>query len=168
MSDPKIVASGKKQVHPGSVHRDSSRSWLVLGWIGLVFLVVGGTDFLLLWWPPNFGAPEWEFGTVTQSLNGLPILLLGLGLTIVAAEEVDRGWWGLVGLAVAVGLLLWVLVGAVLWSLNVSLALETAPGAMATTVTKAVAKTAIQFVVYIAALAFLIGRRWLGWSVSAK
>jgi hypothetical protein len=94
VSDPKIVASGRNQVHPGSVPSDSSGSWAVLGWIGLAFLVVGGSDFALVWFPLNFGNPEWEFGTVTQSFNGLPILLLGLGLLVAGADQVGRRWWG--------------------------------------------------------------------------
>jgi hypothetical protein len=159
VSDPKIVASGKKQVHPGSVPRDSSQSWLVLGWIGLVFLVVGGSDFLFTWIPLNLGVPEWEFGTVTQSFNGLPILLLGLGLLTTASEEVGRGWWGLLGLGASALTLVWVSVGAVLWSLNVSIALETVPENLSGPVREAVVKTALQAAVYVLALGYLVGRR---------
>jgi len=165
VNDPKIVASGKKQVHPGSVPADSSQSWLVLGWIGLVFLVVGGSDFLLVWIPPQFGVREWEFGAVTQSFNGLPILLLGLGLLIVAADEGERRWWATLGVAGSLVLLLWVLAGTVLWSLNVSLALETVPEQLELDVRRAVAKTLLQAVSYSAALAFLA---WKGWTARGR
>lgn len=138
--------------------RHSSRSWLILGWIGLAFLIVGGMDFALAWIPPRFGVREWEFATVTQSFNGLPILLLGVGLLTVASEETDRRWWGLVGSAASAVLLLWVLLGAVIWAMSVSIALETAPENVAVTVRKAIAKTAVQAVVYIAAFALLLGR----------
>lgn len=161
MSDPKIVASAKNQDRPRTVPRDSSRSWLVLGWIGLAFLMVGGADFALTWFPPQFGNPEWEFGTVTQSFNGLPILLLGLGLLTVAAESTGRRWWGLVGLGASSVLMLWVLVGAVLWGLNVSLALDMVPEQLELGVRRAVALTLIQSVTYSSALAYLA---WKGWT----
>jgi len=160
VSDPKIVASAKNQRHPGSVPRDTSRSWLVLGWIGLVFLVVGGADFLLVWIPPNFGSPEWEFGTVTQSFNGLPILLLGLGLLTVASEQAVRRWWGALGVVGSVVLLVWVLVGAVLWALNVSLALETVPAELALDIQRAVVKTLVQAIAYTLGLSYLVWRAW--------
>lgn len=160
MSDPKIVASGRKQVHPGAVPQDSSRAWLVLGWTGLAFLIVGGADFVLLWFPMNFGSPEWEFGTVTQSLNGFPILLLGLGLLTAASGEADRRWWGILGGIASIGLLLWVLGGSVLWSMNVSLALETVPAELAPNIRRAVAKTLLQAMAYSSVLAYLVWRVW--------
>jgi len=162
VSDPKIVASARNQVHPGSVPRDSSRSWLVLGWIGLVFLTVGGVDFALTWIPPNFGSPEWEFGTVTQSFNGLPILLLGLGLLTVASEQGERRWWGTFGMVGSAGLLVWVLVGAVLWSRTVSLALETVPAEVELDIQRSVAKTLVQAIAYTLALSYLA---WRGWTL---
>ena len=160
MSDPKIVASGRNQVHPGSVRSGSRQSWLVLGWIGLVFLVVGGSDFALVWFPLNFGNPEWEFGTVTQSFNGLPILLLGLGLLTAAAKEVERRWWGLLALGAALGLLLWVLVAFVFWATNVSLALETVPDDLELGIQRAIAKTLLQSVAYSVGLGYLVRRTW--------
>jgi hypothetical protein len=163
VSDPKIVASGRNQVHPGSVPSDSSGSWAVLGWIGLAFLVVGGSDFALVWFPLNFGNPEWEFGTVTQSFNGLPILLLGLGLLVAGADQVGRRWWGTLGLGAAVGLLLWVLMGFVIWANRVSLALETVPDELEVGIQRAVAKTLVQAITYSAALGYLA---WKGWAVA--
>jgi len=168
VSDPKIVASAKNQRHPGSAPPDSSPSWLILGWIGLAFLVVGGLDFLLLWFPLNLGNPEWEFGTVTQSFNGLPILLLGVGLLTVASQAADRRWWGLVGLGASALLLLWVLGGAVIWALNVSLALETVPDELALGVRRAVLKTAVQAVTYSTALGYLGWKSWKAASSGAE
>ena len=161
MSDPKIVASARNQVHPGSVPDDSSRSWLVLGWIGLVFLVVGGLDFLLAWVPLNLGVPEWEFGTVTQSFTGLPILLLGIGLLLVAGEDGDRGWFRTLALGAASVVLLWVLFGTVIWVLNVPVALEAAPEGALSAVREAVTRTGVQAMAYTAVLAYMLSRAWL-------
>lgn len=130
----------------------------MLGWIGLAFLIVGGTDFALAWFPPSFGTREWEYATVTQSFNGLPILLLGVGLLTVASELGARRWWGLVGLGASALLLVWVLGGAVLWAMNVSLALETVPDDVAIGVQRAAVRTAVQILAYVPVLAYLIGR----------
>lgn len=160
MSDSKIVASAKQVRHGGSMQPDSRRSWLILGWIGLAFLVVGGTDFLLTWIPVDFGNQEWEFGTVTQSFNGLPILLLGVGLLTVAAKAVERRWWELLGLGASALLLAWVVAGAVLWSLNLSLALEMVPQELEIGVRRAVAQTLVQCVTYTLALSYLTLKGW--------
>jgi hypothetical protein len=159
VKEPMIVASARDQGPRRS--EDSTRVWLVLGWIGLVFLTVGGADFALTWFPPSFGTPEWEFATVTQSFNGLPILLLGVGLLTAAAEQVDRRWWAHLGSGAALVLLLWVLAGFVLWALNIPLALQTVPDELALGLQKAVGKTLLQSLVYPAVLVYLLRGAWL-------
>ena len=158
MSDPKIVASARERSRRAAEPAQASQGWTVLGWIGLAFLVVGGVDFALVWFPLGFGTREWEFATVTQSFNGLPILLLGVGLLVVAAQQVGRRWWGLVGVGVAAVLLVWILAGAALWASNVSLALSTVPEELRVGVQKAVARTAVQSVVYPLVLLYLVWR----------
>jgi hypothetical protein len=137
-------------------------AWAALGWIGLVFLIVGGTDFVLAWFPTDFGSPEWEFATVTQSFNGLPIVLLGLGLLVIAAEQVDRSWWWWVGVVGLAALIPWVVVGLGIWSLNVGVALATVPEELRVGIQKAVTKTAIQGAVYPVAMGYLLLRAWMG------
>lgn len=161
MSDPKIVASAREQGRRPAVETVEAREvWAVLGWVGLAFLVVGGTDFTLVWVPTAFGNREWEFATVTQSFNGLPILLLGVGLLVAASATTERRWWGWVGTGVAGVLLAWVLVGSALWASNVSLALATVPDELRIGVEKAIAKTAIQAVVYAVVLGYVVWRTW--------
>ena len=161
MTDPMIVASRRKQVRSAPVSGEASRSWRVLGWIGLVFLVVGGTDFAMVWIPARFGVAEWEFGAVSQSFNGLPILLLGLGFLTVAADVADRRWFATVALGGSVVLLLCVTGGALLWARHVQLALEAAPAGAQLDIRKAVAKTLVQAVTYSVALSSLV---WYLWS----
>lgn len=161
MSDPKIVASAKEQGRTRPEPVDPGQSWAALGWIGLAFMLVGGMDFVLTWLPPDFGNREWEYGTVTASFNGLPILLLGLGLLITASERLDRRWWGTLGVVGALGLLLWVLAGFALWAMNISLALQTVPDNLLLGVQRALAKTMVQSVVYSVLLAYLVRKAWL-------
>ena len=65
------------------------RAWRMLGWIGLVFLVMGFVDIALGWYPLAFGNPEWEFGTISGSLNAFALPILGIYL--IAASAVARG-----------------------------------------------------------------------------
>lgn len=159
MNEPMIVASAKDR--GAAMSEDSTQAWLVLGWIGLAFLVVGGFDFALAWFPMNFGMREWVFGTVTQSFNGLPILVLGVGLLTVASGQTQRRWWGLLGFGVTLLLLVWVLAAFVLWAGNVSLAMETVPEELALGVQRAIAKTLVQSLVYPAVLVYLLRRTWV-------
>jgi hypothetical protein len=131
--------------------------WYLLGWIGLAFTIVGGGDLLLVWYPFRFGSPEWEFGTVTQALDGLPVTTLGLAMLLGAA--VARGQRWLVRTIATVFLVLAVIIvlAAILYATNVPMALQAIedPG-IKTGLKKAIAKSAIQSAVY--PLAFL----WIG------
>lgn len=161
MSDPKIVASAKEQGRrPPVGEPDDGRVWPLLGWIGLAFLLVGGADFSLVWFPTSFGNREWEFGTVTQSFNGLPILLLGIGLLVAASEQEGRRWWRFLANGVAGILLVWVLAGTAFWASNVGLALSTVPEELRLGIQKAVVKTAVQAIVYPIVLAYVVWRGW--------
>lgn len=156
MKDPMIVASPRH--HGGRRHGERENVWAALGWVGAVFLIVGGADFALTWLPPNFGSREWQFATVTQSFNGLPILVLGIGLLIGGAMQTDRRWWAHLAAVGAVAMFVWVSVGVVLWGMNVSLAMASVPPELVIGVQKAIAKTLIQSVVYAAILAYLAVR----------
>jgi len=59
--------------------------WTVLAGCGLAIAVVGWFDLALLWYPLRFGDAEWEFGTISAHLNGLPLGTLGLALVAAAA-----------------------------------------------------------------------------------
>lgn len=52
----------------------------VLTLLGTAFTVVGLVDLGLLWNPPNFGNSSWEFATLSQTFDSLPMTGLGLGL----------------------------------------------------------------------------------------
>jgi hypothetical protein len=160
VNDPMIVASARERGRRGPAEASDSKGWAVLGWIGLAFIVVGGADFSLVWFPPEFGVREWEFAVVTQSFNGLPILLLGVGLLVAASEQLGRRWWASVGYGVSGVLLLWILAGTALWGSNVALALSTVPVEVRIGVQKAVAKTLVQAVVYSVVLVYVLGRAW--------
>lgn len=57
----------------------------MLGWFGLVFLVIGVADIALVWYPLRPGNPSWEFGAVDLSFSSLPILTIGVGAMLASA-----------------------------------------------------------------------------------
>src|SRR5262249_28846829 len=44
-------------------------AWSILGWLGIVFVVLGFGDIALGIYPTQFGNQEWEFGMVSALLN---------------------------------------------------------------------------------------------------
>lgn len=128
---------------------DSERVWSLLGWVGFVLAAVGLVDIALTWYPFDFGNVEWEFGTVTQSLNALPTVTLGLGLWLVSALVAERIWLSRT-VAVALVLLAVVVVAiAVLFVTTAPIALNSVPqNAIATGLKKSIARTATQSVLY--------------------
>jgi hypothetical protein len=160
VSESKVVVGKGKKASRWPPRPEAVRSGLgsVTGWTGLTFLLVGGFDFALTWYPSDFGNREWEFGTVTASLNGLPVPTIGLVLLLAGAILLERRWWaGVVAVVSWVGML-WVLVGIVLWATTIPLAVQTVPPEVALGLKKAVAKSALQSLMYPVILAYL------GWS----
>jgi hypothetical protein len=70
---------------PRAGGRSSSDAWRALSWIGVVFTALGLLDVALGWYPTAFGNPEWEFGTISGTLNALAIPMLGLYLVLASA-----------------------------------------------------------------------------------
>jgi hypothetical protein len=99
---------------------------VVVGGAGLAIAIVGWFDLALLWYPPNFGNPEWEFGTVAAHLDGMP--LGTVGITLMIAAGIARGWRQRIRVLQACCLLvtLWLLVIGALYILNLPLVLQTA------------------------------------------
>src|SRR5262249_38628973 len=52
---------------------------LLIG-LGVVFSIAGWTDIVLFYWPSRFGNTEWEFGTIAQTFDAMPLPTLGFGL----------------------------------------------------------------------------------------
>ena len=124
-------------------------AWSFLGWVGVAFLVVGGFDFLLTFVPARFGNPEWEFGTVTSALNGVPVPLLGATLLLLAAWANES----VVGVRLLAALLiLWgaaILGLAVIYGLTLPLAMRGfADPNIGLGLKRAIARSLVQLVVY--------------------
>ncbi len=131
--------------------RQARRDVLVplLGPLGIAFLLVGGADLALTWYPLRIGSVEWELGTIMQTLNGLPVFSLGLVFLAAWAGARGRRW---AVASVAVGLILTalaILAMAGLLALSIPAALHAVQDqAVLLGLKKAALKAAVQVVAY--------------------
>lgn len=158
MTSPQVVVRSRSRGRQGPPA--PGVGWQLLGGVGVVFVVVGGADLLLAVLPTGFGNPEWEFGTVTSVLDGMPVPTLGLVAVLAAARA--RGSRLARVVAVLLGLLaLAVVAAAVLYATTVPIALRSVTEPVVRTgLLKAVAKTAVQCVVYPVGLTWLAVAGW--------
>ena len=66
------------------------KGWVILGWLGLAYLIMSVIDLALGWYPIRFGQPEWEFGTISATIAGLAIPTLSLYLMLASAFARER------------------------------------------------------------------------------
>lgn len=128
--------------------------WRLLGWVGLVFLVIGLLDLSLGWYPPRFGDAEWEFGTVTRTLDSLPISVLGLAMAMASSVQ-RRVTWAMRSAALLCGILAACLVVAfVIFLLDIPVALRTVTDpVLRAGLDRAIVKAIVQGVLYPTVLA---------------
>ena len=116
---------------------------------GIFIILIGWVDILIGWFPLGFGSPEWEFGTVSATVDGLPLSTLGLVVMLMGASE-SGSRWGLWVSAVWAGWVLAVLVACgVLYALTVPVALGAlGPQGLEVPLARAVLKTSTLMVIY--------------------
>jgi hypothetical protein len=158
MTEPRVVMGkpSRKGWAP------SARStWRLLAGLGALFVVVGGADLALTWLPLGFGNPEWEFGTVTSMMDGLPVPTLGLVALVAAGQLGGSRVTSRIGSVLLAVFALWVVAAAILYATTVPLALRavTEP-VIRSGLNKAVIKTALQSVVYPIGLIWLAVAAW--------
>lgn len=140
--------------------RDLHRPVLWVGW-GLVLVCL--VNQALLWWSPQFGTPQWEFATVSQTFDRMPLLVLSfllvaVGTLLSGSVVASRAVAGLLGTLslLVVGLAgLYCLAAAVAWS-----GARGAPPEALSLLVRAVVKTALVAVVYAMVLAGLAATLW--------
>jgi hypothetical protein len=169
MTAPKVLVghAGEEKPSLGApLEAAPGLSWRLLGWTGWAFFALGGVDVALTWFPATFGNPEWEFGTVTASLNGLPVTTMGLALVLCAGIAQGQRW---IIRTVAMVLLLLaaaILVSGLLYATNVPIALRTVTQEVARQgLMKAITKTSVQLVLYPALFVTLAV---VGWRYTRK
>jgi len=142
--------------------QDFLLGWRLLGVLGWLFTAVGLLNTVLLWVPLHFGSPEYEFGSVAASLDGLPVTMMGLTIALAASRARGDNRGGLVATVLLVTVAVLVVAAGVLYWLNVPLALKqvTEP-VIRLGIKKSMVKVTTQAVLYPAAMVFLalIGSR---------
>jgi hypothetical protein len=129
--------------------------------IGFLLAVVGLADLLLVWFPLAVGNPEWEFGTVSAFLDGLPAASLGLGLVLASALVLRQRWVVRVTAVLFALLALLILGAAVLYATNIPLALRSVTDpTYQLGMYKAVVKTLVQALCYPAAFLWIAAHGW--------
>jgi len=123
--------------------------WKVMSWAGLALVLVTAADFLLALVPLNVGDPQWEFGTVTVILNGMPAMAMGLALLIGSAAARGSRWQLRTFATILFVLSALILAGITLYALTVPIAFKSTTNAVVLFgLKKAVARTVVQAVIY--------------------
>jgi len=143
--------------------------WYLLGAMGFVFAPVGSADIALVCYPPNFGSAEFEFGSITQSMNSLPLPILGLALILAAGVARGIKW-----VPRAIAILMLVLLAVMIWwaflyFTTIPQALKAVVEPMVKTgLKKAITKTTLQFVLYPLAFVDVSVKAWRHASASTR
>jgi hypothetical protein len=154
-----LTRERERPTAPMSIRTDAA--WTVLGITGVAFAFLGAVDQSLVWYPPAFGSPEWEFGSVTAAFNALPVPVLGVMMAMVAGLGRRQRWLVRTASIILVCVAVAVLVAGLLYALTVPVALSRINNDVVRTgLLKAIAKTVLQTGVY--PLLFLTVA-WKGW-----
>jgi hypothetical protein len=139
-----VAASARRRLPPAPDY-----GWYLLGWLGLVFVIIGCTDLAMAWYPVLIGNPQWEFGTVSRTYDNLPLTSLGLGLLLGAGVARGVKWWTRIAAVLFLVLALLVIGGLVLYATNIPLALRSVSDPLALSgLKRAIVKALVQGIMY--------------------
>lgn len=135
------VLIGDDEPQPPRPKPNPSAGWRWLAWFGLVLALTGLGDIGLAWIPLRVGNAQWEFGTVAATVQGFPLVAIGIGALVASAVALGTRWLivlmdvVLIVAAVALGGVL------VLFLTDVPLALRATRGAASLEIKKVIVKT---------------------------
>lgn len=160
MAAPRVIASApRKTVSIGTPEFRKSVDLLSLA--GVALAIAGFFDLFLAWFPLGIGNAEWEFGTVTGMLNGLPLPTVGLVLVLISARERGRVWVARVVGTVFAALAVAIILAGILYALDVPLALRAVQNPLAKTgLIKAIIKAMGLVVVYTVVFFWIAVGTW--------
>ncbi len=128
---------------------DEQTAWAMGFLCGLTVAAVGALDSALLFYPPQWASLDWEFGTISGLIEGMPLMTLGLGAMAVSATA--NGWrkWRRVLSIVALLITLLLVTMMVIYALDLPAAFRALQPAMIGPVKKAVLKTVLMGLMYV-------------------
>jgi hypothetical protein len=135
--------------------------WRLVSGLGILLTIVGCLEVALLWIPANFASTAWGFSTATGFLDTIPLLGLGLALTLAASVALGRLRTTRTLAIACVLLALVVCLVAILYAraLPTSLGVTTDP-AMRTQLAKLTVKAGLQALVYLTTFMVLAALSW--------
>ncbi len=162
MTERVLVREERRQEKP-VLAPNPEAGWRMVALAGLVLGAIGWLDLLLLWFPPHFGRPEWEFGTVSATFDALPLGTLGLALLLAAVMA--SGWRGRLQALMwfAFGVLVVLLAALVLYGLDLPLAWKGVAPETLPMLKRAIAKTLVLAVAYLGAYGLFGVIAWRRW-----
>jgi hypothetical protein len=123
-------------------------AWKIVAWCGIVLILVGLSDIVLVFYPWRMGEPGWEFGVLTSALSSLPIVVVGfagwIGSSVARGRKTATRVLGV--LSVVFGVL--IVSGFLVYLTNVPLALQNSPEQVLVGVKKSIMRTSIMAVVF--------------------
>jgi hypothetical protein len=132
--------------------------------VGTAFAIVGLTDLALLWWPLGFGDAIWEFGTLSGTLDRVPMPGLGIVLIVYGMLRHPRahpGWVRGAAGVFAVAACLLVVSGLIYGTAAPEVLRHTPPEAV-DALKRALVKGVVQLFVYTVAFALIALALWRG------
>lgn len=161
MNAPKILVREDEEAKKRRLVPTPDLGWYLLGAVGLVFSIVGGLDVALVWYPSNFGNPEFEFGSVAASFNNLPLVSLGLTMWMTSGVARGQKWVVRTAATALIVLAVLIVIGAVLFLTNVPMALKAKlEPIIMTGLKKGISKTLIQSAAYPVVLFYVAVKAW--------
>src|SRR5262249_27482403 len=119
--------------------------WALVGW---ALTIVGIADITLLYFPARLASVDWEFGTISGTIDGMP--LVTIGLSAVTAAAAARGRRGGLRTASILQLLATMVLLTLLavYASDIPVALRAVEPALQPTLQKAIIKTVFMGGVY--------------------
>ncbi len=159
---PKVVAAESRRkgavLLPPADFRGVA-PWLLLG--GFALGVAGWVDVGMFWYPLHIGSVDWEVGTISQTIDGLPLPFMSLLLIAVGLRGIGtrRIWARLIACAfIAIGL--WLLACLVIFLLDVPQVLTAAQRLHGSGLRRAVFKVLLYSLTYAGATITLGVSMW--------
>lgn len=169
MTGPQVLVRETAEERKKYLAPAPDMGWYLLGVAGAVFALVGFFDIALTWYPANFGSPEFEFASYSQSLNFLPLPVLGLLLMLAGGVARGIRWVPKTVAILLVVVVALLLAGAVLWATTIPVGLKAVNDPLVLRgLKKAIAKTAVQATVYPIALLYVSVKAWRHATASTK
>ena len=117
-------------------------------WFGISLAIVTLANFTLLWWRPSFGNAEWEFATIGQTLDRIPLLVVSMALVVYGVLQ-SGSVKGARAVAVICGVfVLWIVASTVLYGMASLVAFKLVPGNQLSMVKRTVAKNLFGAAIY--------------------